>query len=265
MEPGKPGAAGSTVPADSTGPRSARRTVLTGGGMTLGLLASPPGAAGDGSGSMAVPQDPPGITVVGDGLIRVKPDSSTLSLGVQSTASTASEALSVTRQMAERVVQQLRTQGVAEGDLQTSGLNVYPIEGRTKEGTFDPTSISGYRGSATISVKVTDASRVGGLLDAGMQAGATAVQGLMFGLRDDAAWRLKALAAAIDDARRKARAVADATGLPLGGIRAVAEQPILPPGGLSGLGGGGGGAGEGLAPGELSIPARVQVTFDVST
>jgi hypothetical protein len=204
----------------------------------------------------------PGITVVGDGVVSVKPDTCALHLGVHSTARTASDALAGTRRVAERIVQQLRAQGVGEGDLQTSGLNVYPIEGRTPDGGIDPAATTGYRASATISIDAADVARAGALLDAGMQAGATSVQGLTYGLRQEAPARQRALQAAIEDARGKAQALAMAARLPLGAIRSVVEQQTFPLAGAKGIGGLGGG-GEGIAPGEHTVASRVAVTFGV--
>ena len=212
--------------------------------------------------SPATPPSLPGITVVGDGVIPARPNTTTVQLGVQVTASSPAEALAQARQRTEAVLQRLRERGVPETDLQTSGLNVNPNFGPGRDPSAQP-AVTGYNGSASITVQVADVNRVGELLTAAVDAGANLVHGLSYGLRDDAALRRQAILAAIADARPKAEAVAQATGLALGPVRAVVEVPLGTPPGLF-RGGLGGGASEGIAPGELSVTSRVQVTFDVT-
>lgn len=204
-----------------------------------------------------------GITVIGDGSATAQPDTTTIRLGVEVTAQTPAEALSRTREGAERVVQRLRERGVPEGDVQTSGLNVFPIQAPTREGPPDPTAVRGYRGNASITAQARDVAQVGALLDASIEAGATSVQGLSFGIRDDSALRRQALVTAIAAARPKAEAAAGAAGLTITGVRAIVEQPYGPPAPRA-AGGLGGGAAEGIAPGELTVVVRAQVTFDVA-
>ena len=210
----------------------------------------------------AAPPSLPGITVVGDGVVQARPNTTSVNLGVQVTATTPAEALAQARQRTERVLQRLRELGVPESDLQTSGLTVNPNFGPGRDPTAQPT-VTGYNGSANVSVQVADVNRVGELLTAAVDAGANMVHGLSYGIRDDAALRRQAILAAIADARPKAEAVAQATGLTLGPVRAVVEVPLGGPPGLF-RGGLGGGASEGLAPGELSVTARVHVTYDVT-
>jgi uncharacterized protein YggE len=215
---------------------------------------------------VAPPPPGPAITVAGDGTARAQPDVVTIRLGVDVNAQTPADALTQTRTAADRVVQRLRQGGVAEADVQTSGLNVYPIQAPTPSGPPDPTRVSGYHGTSSIVAQVQDVGQAGLLLDAALQAGATSVQGVSFGLRDDSALRRQALQLAIAAARPKAEAAAAAAGLTLGGIRTVVEQPPgggPPPGPGGGLGAGPGG-GEGIAPGQLSVATRVLVTYDAA-
>jgi uncharacterized protein YggE len=112
---------------------------------------------------------------------------------------------------------------------------------------------------ADLAVQVADVARAGALLETAMQAGTTSVEGLSFGLRDDTALRREALTAAIQDARPRAEAAAATAGLRLGGIRSVVELASTGPSHPTM----GGGAGGGIAPGDLTVGVRVQVTYDV--
>jgi uncharacterized protein YggE len=202
-----------------------------------------------------------GITVLGDGAARSEPDLFTVRFSVQMSAKTPREALFQAREASERLLQLMRDRGVPDSDIQTSGLSVFPVHAAPREGTPDPGAIAGYRGHAVVTLQVEDPRKLSMLLDAALQGGATAVQGISYGLRDDSALRRQALQAALSGARPKAEAVAAAAGLTITGVRAVIEQPVGPP---RPFGGGGlGGSVDGIAPGELTVVVRVQVTYDV--
>ena len=248
-------------------------TFLATGGAALAVLAAVSlGSMGVPSGWSLPPRDAhaqearapesAGITIVGDAVVKAKPDISTIRLGVDANAQTPAAALTQTRETTERVLQRLRERGVPEADLQTSGLNVFRVqEGRDGPGAPTPAPTAVYRGHASIKAQVADPNRTGALLDAAIQAGAMSVEGLSFGPRDERALRRQALTAAIEDTRPQAEAAAAAAGLRLGGVRSVLEIPTGAPRGGAGMGGS---AAQGVAPGDLSVEARVQVTYEVA-
>lgn len=209
-----------------------------------------------------------GITVVGDGFATARPDSATVRLGVEVTAQTPAAALSQTQQATESVLQRLRQSGVVEANLQTSDLNVFQVQGPGRDGPpIQPTQAgqSGqtptlYRGHALITIRGQEVDRVAPLLETAIQAGATAVHGLSFGVRDSSSLAREALQAAIRDSRPKAEAAAAEAGLTLGSIRSIVETPLGPPQ----IRMQGGGAGDGISPGETQVSARVLVTFNVA-
>jgi uncharacterized protein YggE len=208
----------------------------------------------------------PSVAVVGEGTAKAQPDAATVRLGVQVTTPSPAEALAQTRQATDRLLEQLRGLGVLDADLQTTNLNVYPITAPGRDGTPpDPTQVSGYRGMATVVVQNQDLARVSSLLESAVQAGVTSVQGVTFGFRDAARLHREALGTAITSARQEAEASAAAAGMRLGGIRAVQElNGNVPAPVLQGTGLGGGVGGGGIAPGEIAVTARVQVTFDAT-
>ncbi|MBI3969798.1 MAG: SIMPL domain-containing protein [Chloroflexi bacterium] len=161
------------------------------------------------------PPETAAVTVVGDGLAKAKLDTTTIRLGVEVTARTPGEAFTQTWERSERVITRLRALGVPEADVQTAGLNVFPIHEPPKGGPSETAPVSGYRGSATIVAQEADPGRVTSLIAAGLEAGANMVQGLSFGIRSDDALRKEALAAAVADAYPRAEAAATAAGLAL--------------------------------------------------
>ena len=231
--------------------------LAVGGAGLNNVLALPANAQEIGSPRPAAGEAPRSIAVLGEGMARVKPDVITLRLGVEVTAQTPAAALSRARENSERVLQRLHEQGVAESDLQTTGFNVFRIQDGPPPapGQQPPSS---YRGYASIGVKVGDVARAGTIVETAMQAGATALEGLHYGLLDDSQLRLVAIADAVRAARPRAEAAASAAGLRLGSVRAVAElDPATPM--RPAMGGGT----EGVAPGEIEVLVRVNVTFDV--
>jgi uncharacterized protein YggE len=241
----------------AVGAAAAIAAVLVLGGAALNNEAARPAHAQEAGAPRSSATDAPrSIAVLGEGVARVKPDAITLRLGVEVLAQTPAAALARARENSERVLQRLRDLGVPESDLQTTGFNVFRIQdGPPAPGQQPPSS---YRGYASLGVKVGDVARAGTILEAAMQAGATALEGLNYGLRDDSQLRLVAIADAVRAARPRAEAAASAAGLRLGSVRAVAEldpmSPVRPA-----MGGGT----EGVAPGEIEVLVRVNVTFDV--
>ena len=87
-----------------------------------------------------------------------------------------------------------------------------------------PPTITGYRATNTVSVRVLDLDQVGTILSAGLDAGANQFGGVSFALQDKTQPYLDALAAATLDARRKADAIATAAGMVVSGIVEITEE-----------------------------------------
>src|SRR5262245_33095394 len=66
------------------------------------------------------------ITVTGTGTVTGVPNQLVLSMGVQTSASSVSTALTEANHAARRVMNALRSGGVHRGDIQTSGLSIQP-------------------------------------------------------------------------------------------------------------------------------------------
>ncbi len=92
------------------------------------------------------------ITVSGEGKVKVKPDTASISAGVVTEAETAREALNKNNDQMQEVMAGMREAGIAEDDLQTAQFSVSPVYSRMprKAGAprVDP-KIVGYRVSNT--------------------------------------------------------------------------------------------------------------------
>jgi len=169
----------------------------------------------------------PSLSVSGSGEARVAPDEATVRLGVLSQAPTARGAQEQVSRTAGAILDAIRKLGVAPEKLQTSELNLSPLysQGRPEGESREP-RITGYQASNVVSVQLEDLAKVGPVIDAGLAAGANRLDGVTFGLRDDAAARATALRNAVAEARAKAEALADALRVRLVEIIEVAEGGV---------------------------------------
>jgi uncharacterized protein YggE len=166
----------------------------------------------------------PLLTVSGSGQARVAPDEATVRLGVLAQGATAREAQDRVNRSAQAVLDAIRKVGIPPERIQTTGLSLSPqyAQGRPDQGP----RITGYQASNTVTVRVEDLSKVGPVIDAGLTSGANNLDGVDFGLRNDAAARAAALTDAVQSARVKAEALARALKVRLVEIVEVAEGGV---------------------------------------
>lgn len=180
------------------------------------------GAGAGAAGAQETGDDTRRITVVGDGSVDTPPDMATISLGVVTEARGAREAIDENSRAMEAVLGRLRAAGIEERDLQTAGFSVSP--------RFDyssrpqPAEITGFVAQNTLTVRIRDLSRLGGILDEVARDGANSFQGLSFGLREPGPAEDAAREAAVAEARRKAELYAAAAGVTLGDLMRLSEE-----------------------------------------
>ena len=218
-------------------------------------LNQPPLAQAQGSGVPGMRQ----VTVVGSGEAHVAPDMATVQLGVENNAPTAQEALAQNTAQAQAILDQLKQLGVAAKDLQTSGFTIYPTYSN------DNRTVTGYTVSNMVSVMIRDLSKAGTLLDQVVSAGANRVYGISFGLSDPKAAQAQARDAALAEASAKATQLAKGTGATVGSVLVITENigAVTPlPAMLAGRADMAG-APVPVQPGEQTVTAQVQVTFEL--
>ncbi len=188
--------------------------------LTGALLAASPALAAD-------PDIPPTITITGSGSISTVPDQAMLTGGVITEADTAAEALSANSAALSKTMGAITALGVDKRDLQTRGLAIQPIYDDGK----GPRTIEAYRVSNSVTIRVRDLTRLGGLLDAMVSSGANSITGISFLVSDEDLKADEARKQAVADARRKAGLYADAADVKLGKILSITEsgRTIPPP------------------------------------
>ncbi len=186
------------------------------------LLASPALADPD-----AGPK-PTTLTITAEGHVDRVPDVADLSGGVVTQAPTAAAALAANAQRMTNVVAAIRRAGVAERDIQTSGLNLQP---QYRYGDNAPPVLTGYQVSNTVALRVRALADAGRLVDALVAAGANQINGPAFRVEDSEGTLNAARTAAVVGARKRAELYAAAAGMHLGRIRSITEggEPAVRP------------------------------------
>lgn len=161
------------------------------------------------------------ITVTGEGRVATAPDMATVSLGVTTEADTAAAALSANNEQLAAVLARLVAAGIAERDVQTTGLSLGPRWDH-RPGENQP-RVTGYIASNQVTVRVRALDRLGALLDAAVADGANTLNGLSFGVAEPQPLLDDARTRAVADARRKAMLYAAAAGVELGALVSLSE------------------------------------------
>jgi hypothetical protein len=158
------------------------------------------------------------ISVVGEGRLLVQPDVANVSVGVESTAATLSEAQADAATRMQAVIDALLAQGVARTDIRTSRLGVSPVYDNR-----DASQLRGYRATSSVQVTLRDLGRVGVVVDAVTAAGANRVDGISFAIDNPEAPKDQARALALANARAKAEQLASLAGLRIVGVKSIVE------------------------------------------
>jgi hypothetical protein len=158
------------------------------------------------------------LSAYGEG--RIAPDKATINLGVMTEAATAAAALAANSEKMNSVVAALRKAGIADKDIQTSGLNLSPQYDYVQN---EPPKLRGYQASNQVTVTVNELARLGPAVDATVRAGANQVNGISFGLKDPTTAENAARQDAVEALAAKAELYAKATGHRIGRLVTLSE------------------------------------------
>ncbi|MGQ9683410.1 MAG: SIMPL domain-containing protein [Anaerolineae bacterium] len=219
-------------------------------GCSAQSLAAPLGAPA------AVPSGERALSVLGRGMVSVKPDLAVASVGVETFAGSVAEAVQQNNTKMADVMAKLKELGIADKDIQTAN---YSINSERPGGEMAP---SQYRVSNMVQVKIRDMAKVSTVLDAAVQAGANQVWGVNFTIEDTKAYEAEARTKAMADARERGEALAKLANVQLGRVIYVGEGGTINP--MPAFRGMGGGAALQASDSAVTIsPGEVQFTYDV--
>jgi len=190
-------------------------------GSTLLAFTVPAAAmAQEAPGAMHMMQPAPALNLSAYGEVKVAPDMATISFAVVTEASSAAEAMRLNAARMTQVMTALRRAGIAERDVQTSGLNLSAQYDYVQN---EPPRLRGYQAQNRVTVIINDLDAVGSTADAVVAAGVNQIDGISFGLKDPSAAENRARQLAVRALQGKASLYADALGVQLGGIRSLSE------------------------------------------
>jgi len=166
------------------------------------------------------------VSVTGDSIVQAQPDTAILTISVVTQGRNALSAQQENANRSDAVVRALKSAAGASAEIKTSGYSLQPMR-VYKEG--QPPTITGYEARNSVTVTMSDLTRVGPVIDASAQAGSNDVAGISFTLRKDRPARDQALAEATREALSKAQVIATALGGKLVRIVEVQEEGVQPP------------------------------------
>jgi len=210
---------------------------------------------------------PPTVGVTGNGDAQRQPDQATVTLGVSYVDTNLSLAISKSNSTIDRIHSALLEQQVDAQDIRTTGYNVWPEDMYDQE-TGQPTGVRRFHVDSSVEVTVRQLDALGGLITAGLDAGANNIYGVNFIVSDPTGMVDEARSEAIQDARSRAEAMAQGFGVQLGKITSISESINGVPGpvysaavgkGDTGMGGGG----VSVSPGQTTVTVQVYVTYEI--
>jgi uncharacterized protein YggE len=203
------------------------------------------------------------ILVTGIATVTLVPDEARLVIGVVAKGETAGEASRKNAEAMSKVIEALRGLGLTDREIQTKWLSVnadYDCSGGR--------CVVGYVATNTVEVKLRSEKFqvISEVIDRSVAAGANIVQGVLFTVSEERRRSMEEdlLKAAMADAKRKAQRAAEELGASIRGVLSVdltveqAPYPIMPT-----LLRAESGASTPVVPGEVTVTARVQVSFEI--
>jgi hypothetical protein len=207
-----------------------------------------------------------GLFVNGEGKVKVVPDVAVLSLGVEARANTVSEAQNVASASMNAIVAELKANGVADKDIQTTVFNIQRLT------RFDPDTQNeiplGFMVSNIVSVKIRNVANTGPIIDAVVRAGGdnARINSIGFTMDDPKPLLVQARDLAMADAKAKAEQLAKAAGVKVGDPIYINESggffPIAAPSPVFREAAGFAGAPP-ISAGETEVTLNVQVTYNI--
>jgi uncharacterized protein len=188
------------------------------------LLSGCSTGAGPNDVKVSVNSQQQGIWVSAVGKITIVPDLVILSLGIESqdtSVATAQENASVAM---DKVIKALKDQGIEEKDIQTQYFNITQV---TRWDNYaEKSTISGYRVTNTVTVKLHAVEKTGNIIDAVVVAGGdlTRINNINFTLENPSPSYKNARDLAIKYAKEKAQQMADGAGVKLGDVTYITEN-----------------------------------------
>ncbi|TPE64478.1 DUF541 domain-containing protein [Sandaracinobacter neustonicus] len=194
--------------------------------------------------------------------VQAAPDIASIGAGVVTQAPEAQAALSANSEKMVRVVAALKKAGVADRDIQTSGLNLQP---QFRYEQNQPPQLTGFTASNRVQVTLRDLKGAGKVIDTLVKEGANQIDGPDFRVAAPEPLLDKARAEAVAKARARAELYAQAAGLKVVRITEISEgfqqqapSPKVRTMAMEAA------ADTPVSPGEIGLSATVTMAFELA-
>jgi uncharacterized protein len=176
------------------------------------------------------------VSVNGSGMAMVQPDIAYITVGVQTQAQTASQALTQNNQQMQSVMQSLQAAGIAAADIQTFTIQLFPryqndlprAPDTATTDQDDANQITGYTAVNTVQVTIRDLDNLGVMLDQIVDAGGNRIENIRFDVQNQAQALEQARIAAFENAVQKAEQLAGLANAELGQVLTINESSFFP-------------------------------------
>lgn len=219
--------------------------------------------------NLGAQEGPRRIDVSGDAEIRVSPDEAVLSLSVESWSPDLAKARKDNDERMAKVLKVPEQFGVDKNFVQTDYLSIEPIYQQTEGYAIQ--KIDSYRVRKNVTIVLKDLSKLDGLVNSLLNAGANRFDGIEFRSSELRRHRDKARSMAMQAAREKAAAMAGELGqkllaplqiseladTPYPSYRMVAQNAV-------GFAESAGSMGDTMSIGQIVIRAQVSVSFEIA-
>jgi uncharacterized protein YggE len=211
----------------------------------------------------------PSVSVIGEAFEDVAPDRATLRFGIVTEGPLAADAASENARIATIVLDELKTLGVANADVQTEGVTLTPVTDQERDPKGRTVGVRKYFIARNdLSVRVRDLAKVGEMAGRLIDRGVNSFQGVHYDYSKPEEKMDALRAAAVKDALRRAETYAAAAGLRLARVLEIRpadeEFPQPRPYAIKAASAAPEGTPAPLRPGVQRISARVAVVWALS-
>ncbi|MGE5389223.1 MAG: SIMPL domain-containing protein [Hyphomicrobiales bacterium] len=166
----------------------------------------------------------PNVAVVGEASEDVAPDRATLRFGVVTERPTAAAAAADNAAAIKTILDELKTMGVADADMQTEQVSLAPMQTEERDAKGKTKTTTTYRASNRLAVQIKPVEKASDIVGRVLEKGANTLDGVEYdngGLEEK---RDELRAKAVKDAERRSRIYAEAAGLRL--ARVIEIRPL---------------------------------------
>jgi len=154
--------------------------------------------------ALAQTVEPPQIVVTGEGVVKATPDQAWVSIGSETRSKISKDAQQRNAEAMTAVIQKIMSFGIQKEAIKTTAIDLQ-MEFDYANGKQTP---RGYVARNTVEVRVDELPKLGDVLDAVVNSGATNLHGVRFDVKQRDQLEAAALQMAVKNASAKAQAIA---------------------------------------------------------